>query len=161
MGAAAEYSQRPVCLSLAFPALEAQIIRCPFTVVVEYELAGVVLVHALGVDLVDVYAALGKQLSGQRPGERYPLCGKEFIVLPKPKLALKCFTEVAVLCLAHHSAAAWTFADDGAAGREEKAGLSDRPVVGDKVTDHVFYVSDEAARIQLAAFYLLQSVLPL
>ena len=53
-------------MALLLPAAEAQIIRRPFAVVMQNQVAGVVFVHALRVYFVEVDAAFFEQLGCER-----------------------------------------------------------------------------------------------
>src|SRR5699024_4680542 len=127
-----------------FPALEAQIIRCPLAIIVENKVAGVVLVHALGVNLVDMSSPLAQQLGSKGARERYTLVGEELVIPPQAELAVKALAEVAAFGLADHATTARAFAYNLAPGREQDARLRYRNVVRDKAADHVLDVRNEA-----------------
>ena len=152
-------TKRP-CGSLRGSLGEVQLIGGTRAVVLQHDECVVGLAGFLGVDTAGVGASLRQERGSHLLCQADLLGGKEAVVPPQPELAAPSLAEIAVFALRDLCAAAGAFAHNGSAGGEQHPRAVHRRSVPNKTGNHFLNAGEELVRAQLAAFDLLEAVLP-
>ena len=112
------------------------------------------------IDAAGIGASLRQERGSHLLRQADLLGGKEAVVPPQPELAAPSFAEIAVFALRDLRAAAGAFAHHGSAGGEQHLRAVHRRSVPYQRCDHIADAGKKLARAQLAAFDLLEAVLP-